>query len=308
VDRLVTELQRNIRKLITDPVETCADVGVSPEYAEFLLSIYGTNVVYGNTLRDLDAVMRSAETQIQVQGRLNVDSLTGRTDFEEVRRILDRLENPEPIFEDRLHLISASAMMSHGVDIDRLNVMVMLGLPLTTSEFIQATARIGRRWPGLILVVHKIGRERDASVFRSFSKFIEQGDRFVEPIPITRRSRRVLERTAPGLELARLYVLHDPTSPVALTTLKTLREYANSGKYAPEEELQRLCEYLNFDGRDDARAVEDLERWLRVFFRNIADPLPGHKFPSDAWPNGRPMQSLRDVEEQVPVFLNYLRS
>jgi hypothetical protein len=199
-------------------------------------------------------------------------------------------------------------MMSHGVDIDRLNVMVMLGLPLTTSEFIQATARIGRRWPGLVLVVHKIGRERDASVFRSFSKFIEQGDRFIEPIPITRRSRRVLERTAPGMELARLYVLHEPNAATPLTTLKTLRDYSRSGRYAPEEELRALCEYLGIDRVADERVVEDLEHWLQVFFRNIADPLPGTRFPSDAWPNRPPMQSLRDVEEQVPVFLNYLRS
>ena len=35
-------------------------------------------------------------------------------------------------------------MLSHGVDVSRLNVMVMLGLPLTTAEFIQTSARVGR--------------------------------------------------------------------------------------------------------------------------------------------------------------------
>src|SRR4029453_623298 len=101
-------------------------------------------------------------------------------------------------------------MLSHGVDVDRLNVMVMLGLPLATAEFIQATSRVGRRWPGLVFVVHKIPRERDASVFRSFAPFVLQGDRFVEPVPVTGRSRRVLDRTVAGMMLARVLMLHEP--------------------------------------------------------------------------------------------------
>ncbi|WP_337236954.1 helicase C-terminal domain-containing protein, partial [Salmonella enterica] len=90
----------------------------------------------------------------------------------------------------RLHIIAASSMMSHGVDIDRLNIMVMLGIPLSTAEFIQATARVGRRYPSLVFVVHKIGRERDAGIYRSFSQFVSQGDRFVDPVPISKRSRQ----------------------------------------------------------------------------------------------------------------------
>ena len=54
------------------------------------------------------------------------------------------------------------------------------------AEFIQTTARIGRRYPGLVLVLHRMGVERDASVFRTFDIYIRQGDRFIEPIAITR--------------------------------------------------------------------------------------------------------------------------
>ena len=75
---------------------------------------------------------------------------------------------------------------------------------LTTAEFIQATARVGRRYPGLVFVMPKMARERDASAFKSFGHFIEHGDRLVEPIAIGRRSRRVLERSLPGLALALL--------------------------------------------------------------------------------------------------------
>ena len=304
VDRLLTELQRNVRKLSTEPEAVCREIGIETRYASKLLSWYGTDVVYGNTLRDLDAVVRSMETQVQVAGRLNADSLTGRTEFETVREILRRLEKPEEDFQDRLHLISASSMMSHGVDIDRLNVMVMLGIPLTTAEFIQATARIGRRLPGLVFVVHKIGRERDASVFRSFPKFVEQGDRFVEPVPVTRRSRRVLERTVAGLEMARILMIHEPNSKGSLATLRALKRYLVSSGFTFAGELKALFAYLGLRPDVDTNICADLESWMSTFERNVNDPLPGMQFPGDASPSGKPMRSLRDVEEQVPLFLN----
>ena len=150
---------------------------------------------------------------------LNVAQLTGHTPFDEVREILDRLEAPEEDFANRIHVVAASSMMSHGVDINRLNSMIMLGQPLTTAEFMQATARIGRTWPGIVFSLHKMPLERDASLFRSFKSFVEQGDRFVEAVPITRRSKRVLERTLPGLMMARLYHLHERNSGQALTVI-----------------------------------------------------------------------------------------
>jgi hypothetical protein len=304
VDRLLTELQRGVRRLVSNPVAVCQEAGIDRQHAAFLISLYGTNVVYGNTLRDLDAVVRSMETQVLVDGPLNVDSLTGRTNFQEVSGILRRLESPEPDFGARLHLISASSMMSHGVDIDRLNIMVMLGIPLGTAEFIQSSARIGRRWPGLVFVVHKIGRERDASVFRSFPKFVEQGDRFIEPVPITGRSRRVLERTVAGLELARIWIVHEPRAGTSVATIRGLANYVRTASLDFDRELDTLLGYLEIDPEVDPGLREEVAQWLRVFEQNLQDPRADMRFPNQASPTGRPMLSLRDVEEQVPLFLN----
>jgi hypothetical protein len=305
LDRILTELQRAVRDLAESPEEICREIGIDSAYAEILISLYGTDVLYGNTLRDLDAVERSIQSgQIQVDGPLSNVSLTGRTAFEAVRTTLHRLEHPEPSFSDRIHVVTASSMMSHGVDVDRLNVMVMVGLPLGTAEFIQATARVGRRYPGLVLVIHKIGRERDAGVFRSFNKFVTQGDRFVEPIPITRRSRRVLEKTIAGLELARILAIHEPRSGGSLASLKKLREYIAKGGIDFDIERSAIMEYLRIDQEHDPDLVSDLRNWFSVFQRNILNILPDLKFPAQASPTGDPMLSLRDVEEQVPLFLN----
>ncbi|WP_370643384.1 helicase-related protein [Roseomonas cutis] len=302
-DRLLSILQGIARRLQADPIGVCAEAGVDSAWAASILSNYGTNVVYGNTLRDLDAVERSAETQIRVDGPPpTVVSLTGRTGFDEVRKVLNRLERPEGEFLDRVHVVSASSMMSHGVDVDRLNVMVMLGLPLGTAEFIQATARVGRRWPGVVFVVHKIGRERDAAVFRNFEKFVEHGDRFVETIPITRRSRRVLERTIPGLELARVLALHETRYGSALTTIAKLRAYLLGHPRWLERDREEIKASVAADASLDVELRDYLDDWFRRFERNIRTPPVGKRFTSEASPTRAPMLSLRDVEEQVPIY------
>jgi hypothetical protein len=280
----------------------CAEVGIDERFAAELLSCYGTDVVYGNTLRDLEAVTRSMETQVLVPGAVNTASLTGKTDFSDVRQVLDRLQHPEESFDERLHIVSASSMMSHGVDVDRLNVMVMLGIPLSAAEFIQATARVGRRFPGLVFVVHKIGRERDAGIFRSFRQFIEQGDRFVEPIPVTRRSRRVLDRTVAGLELARLLLIHEATSGMALTTVRALKKYVDSGKFDVMTEYEALIGALGLSSDLDEPLKKDLRAWFDEFGQNLQVPPNDVRFPSDLSPSGPPMLSLRDVEKQIPVI------
>ena len=303
IDNLVTILQRTIREAVAEPEATAKSLGINPDLMPFLISVYGTDVVYGNTLRDLDAVNRSVETQINVPGAVNKESLTGRDDFEGIRETLSRLEHEEDEFLERLHLITASSMMSHGVDIDRLNVLCMLGLPLTTSEFIQATARVGRTWPGVVFVAFKIGRERDAAMYRLFDKYVEHGDRFVEAIPITRKSRRVLDRTLPGIMLSRILMVHEVDSNRSLVMIPALREYLNRQEVTAEFEAETIARYLGIEGDLDVALMTDIQEWIELFFRNVEQPSSGARFSSDCSPSHSVMRSLRDVEEQVPIHL-----
>lgn len=303
VDRMMITLQTAVRKLVDDPVTVLQKIGVDPSLADFLVEIYGTNVVYGNTLRDIDAVIRSSETQWgEIPGEApRVASMTGRTLFSDISDVLERLERPEPDFGDRLHVVAASSMMSHGVDVDRLNVMVMLGLPLTTAEFIQATARVGRRWPSLVFVVHRIARERDASVYKAFPQYVAQGDRFVEPIPITGRSRRVLERTLPGLAFARILLLHEPRAGRSVAKTKALRDYLNGHPDFSEEEIEAISKMLDYTDEMTEDLSEDVRSWYERFVDNLNDPANSNQWSNVQGPHGGPMLSLRDVEEQVDI-------
>jgi hypothetical protein len=226
--------------------------------------------------------------------------------LEEVREALTRLTHPEEDFYKRIHLVAASSMLSHGVDIDRLNVMVMLGLPLATAEFIQTTSRVGRTYPGLVLVLHKIGRERDAAVYRTFPAFVAHADRLIDPVPITARSRRVLELTFAGLVQGRIYGLHEPAALRAnlrqLTKPATVRRAFTRLPVLEERELQALIDMLRFRGPLDENLRADLRTYMREFYRALNDPASIADWVSDLFSTGKPMLSLRDVEEQAPVY------
>jgi hypothetical protein len=196
-------------------------------------------------------------------------------------------------------------MLSHGVDIARLNIMVMLGLPLSTAEFIQTTSRVGRTHPGLVIVLHKIGRERDAAVYRTFPSFVAHADRLIDPVPLTAKSRRVLELTFPGLVQGRLYGIHEPAALAAglrqLTKpLAVRRAFARIPVLEPDE-LDEIIRMLGFVGPLDENLRRDLEAYLREFFRGLNDPASTAEWVSELFTTGEPMLSLRDVEEQAPV-------
>jgi Helicase conserved C-terminal domain len=304
-DQLTEALQMVTRRAVEDPLTVAAEVGLEVATIPALVSAYGVDVVYGSSLKDVEAVARSFETQIQLD-RLNSATLTGRTPLEEVRATLARLTDPEPDFYDRVHLIAASSMLSHGVDINRLNVMVMLGLPLATAEFIQTTSRVGRSHPGLVIVLHKIGRERDAAVYRNFPSFVAHAERLIDPIPITSKSRRVLELTFAGLLQGRIYGIHEPAAIAAglkqLTKPGALRRAFIRLPVLERQELEDLIQMLGFTGPLDENLRQDLTSYTREFFRALNDPASAADWVDELFPTGKPMLSLRDVEEQAPVY------
>lgn len=303
-DQLLTTMQNAIRLALKSPGDVAADAGVPASTIDELVSAYGVNVVYGSTIKDVEAAARSFQAQIPI-AELNDVTLTGRTPFEEVRSALERLAKPESEFTERIHVVAASSMLSHGVDLDRLNVMVMLGLPLSTSEFIQTTSRVGRTFPGLVFVLHKIGRERDAAVFRMFPSFVSHMDRLIDAVPITNKSRRVLELTFPGLEQGRIYGIHEHEAlsqgMKQLTLPSRVRSAFTRLGVGEQDEADALIEWLGFEGDLDEYLRRDVVEYMRSFYQSLNDVASTAEWVRDLFWHS-PMRSLRDVEEQVPVF------
>jgi hypothetical protein len=69
-----------------------------------------------------------------------------------------------------------------------------MGQPQSTSEYIQATSRVGRRHPGLVAVLYNGARSRDRSHYEAFSGYHSALYRQVESTSVTPFSSRARDR------------------------------------------------------------------------------------------------------------------
>lgn len=128
--------------------------------------------------------------------------LTSRESGETIGNVIQlELKIPYSTTEETFpyDFLLASNMISVGVDIGRLGTMVVVGQPKSTAEYIQATSRVGRETPGLVIATYNQGKSRDRSHYEQFTQYHESYYKHVEATSLTPFSDRARDRALQAL-------------------------------------------------------------------------------------------------------------
>ncbi|MGF9660519.1 helicase-related protein [Arthrobacter crystallopoietes] len=166
---------------------------------------YWTLIGYFNSLRVLgsaylqvyDDVAARLRLLAHREGRENerevqLSELTSRVANNLIPAALKSLEKPFGGDLTPEDVVLATNMISVGLDVDRLGLMTVMGQPQSSAEYIQATSRVGRKHPGLVVTIFNSAKTRDRSHFEGFTDYHGALYRAVEATsatPFAARSR-----------------------------------------------------------------------------------------------------------------------
>jgi hypothetical protein len=295
---------------------------------------YMTLVGYFNSLRELGGMRRMVDDDVASRLR-DTDQrglatrklrptreLTSRIGSSEIPKLLDQLlvthdpdgdkDGPAPV-----DVVLATNMVSVGVDVPRLGSMVVGGQPKNTAEYIQATSRVGRRAPGLVLSVYNWARPRDLSHYETFAHYHATFHGQVEPLSVTPFAPRARDRGLTALLVALARHSRSEWRP-NVGAARVDVSAAEVGEAAEVVRRRAATVTARSDVADDAGRELTLRRdqWdgeQDVPYRELVyrRPLAGGtaagllKAPgSHAWDEWTCLTSLRDVEPGVDLLLD----
>lgn len=275
-----------------------------------LIRTYWIILEYGLKKNDAidicDTLSKTINSELSEHDQFITENLTGDKSLDEVIQIVDRIENsqsdlPSPNF------IASTSMISHGVDIELFNFMILLSVPQSMGEYIQATSRAGRSFPATIFTVFLSNREKDKSYHRFFTKFNELKDVLIEPVAIDRWVHNAIKRSLPGIVYGfilqyfdhisisqgkgPLYMATELKSAMADNTLFNLSEFISlvSDSYG-----------VNFSSSDlHKQKIKETVEWFFERYKDIIIEKP--TFITTSLPEFRPMMSLRDTDEALEI-------
>ncbi len=248
---------------------------------------YMTLVGYFNSLRELGGMRRLAEDDVQTRAfrvqmsrvrrpGLNqrsvriVDELTGRVSSKEIPKKLDHLETKFKHAWARgearaVDVMLATNMLSVGVDVNRLGVMAVNGQPKSTAEYIQATSRVGRSFPGLVCTVLTWSRPRDLSHYETFEHYHATFYKHVEAQSVTPFAPRAMDRGLTGALVSLLRLSEDALNPnLGAEQMNTVaKPEAQAAKTTLSDRAWKVSDKLDVKNSSESMLADRIDRWVK---------------------------------------------
>ena len=285
------------------------------------LQDYWITIQYNNVKRDSNKIVASLQSpinnELKSMGIKEFDtqySMTGDDDFQTVRGILSKIENQEIPYEG-INFISATSMISHGVDAKRFNNIFFFGIPNTMAEYIQAYSRVGRKYPGLVIDLIRPTRERDMSYLTYFNKFHEYKDILFIPVSFGRLAYKAIEKNYPGI-LSGIFVNY---LDYKFSSYNYKMDEINDIKICLSKNLISCQEIIDIIKKvyycEDLKG-KNYETFIEDYTRLLFDEIQKRSFPKSGCQIynefekliglSRPMNSLRDSEDPIIITMGEL--
>lgn len=261
--------------------------------------------------RDSDVISGSVGTMINRElsninyKEISRESLTGDVGFEVIRDITESIESGAQKAPD---LLLATNLISHGVDLERLNIMLFMGMPENVAEYIQALSRVGRKYPALIIVVFDPLRERDQSYYKYFRKFHEMYELLIGSTPLNRWSKRGIEIVTPGIFSASVlnYFELNQLAPARLDLCKDFKKAYMNQAITKRDLLNFVKTALGVDKAPYIWVNEEIENSFERLLNQILNTTSQdeERRPIYMMMSPKPLNNLRNIDAGVEISLN----
>ena len=313
---------------------------------------YMTMVGYFNSLRELGGMKRLAEDDVQTRafrvqmsmvGRpalaqrniSNIRELTSRVSSQDIPKYLDQLEVKFKAAFDAatdkyvtrwdndetraIDVVLATNMLSVGVDVNRLGLMAVNGQPKGTAEYIQATSRVGRAFPGLVCTVLTWARPRDLSHYETFEHYHATFYKHVEAQSVTPFSPRAMDRGLTGTLLSIVRLDNEAFSPndgASQLSASNQAEMTDAIEVISNRawNVSELSSTRNLSQQDLKKRADEWAKKASIGGRTLAYEKHGPQAAStvplirspglQAWDNWTVPMSMREVEPGVRLIMN----
>lgn len=251
------------------------------------------------------------------------EELTSRIRSDKVTASLENLRITYPPEADSdgkirdypIDICLATNMISVGLDVSRLGLMTVAGQPKTTSEYIQATSRVGRdadKAPGVVFVLYRPGRPRDKSHYEQFRAFHSRVYCNVEPTSVTPFSAPLRERALHAVMIGMMRLEGDvsfnndpPQCPDQATYERVRTIIENRVEDIDSDELEATLAHME-------HIIQCWEDWQPQKFQDFTSgnvlPLmfPSGTRRNEAWGNKRGLEtptSMRSADASCEAYV-----
>lgn len=270
-----------------------------------------TLVMYFNSLRELGGALVLLEDDVpRYLGSLPLpptqairqlsqkQELTSQLNQQQLGDILEQLDIGIDQDPDNppVDVVLSTNMISVGVDVGRLNAMIVNGQPKNTAEYIQASSRVGREpnSAGIVFAMYNWTRPRDRSHYERFKAFHLAFYRHVESTSVTPYASRARDRA-----------LHAVLFAMARQSIDELREDISAGnilQLSVRQKVEELAEYIieragivdNPEQDNTREHLEELIEYWVEFAEGVRDGGQEHVYWQLPWNRKKTLRKKRE--------------